>query len=151
MPPDLAAMQLVESLKPILDEADRLGVNVGVELEPGLFLEYVDELRDWIGRLAHPRFGANLDIGHSIVIGETIEHAVSTLAGRIWNMHVEDLPGRKHYHTIPGRGTFDWAELKRVLQRVGYDRFLTVELYTETEHPIEAATESARFLRGVFG
>lgn len=151
MPPDRAAPQLVESLKPILDEADRLDVNVGIELEPGLFLEYVDELRDWIGRLAHPRLGANLDIGHSIVIGETIEHAVTTLAGRVWNMHVEDLPGRKHYHTIPGRGTFDWAGLKRVLQQVRYDRFLTVELYTETEQPVEAATESARFLRGVFG
>lgn len=151
MPPDRAAAQLAESLKPILDEADRLQVNVGVELEPGLFLESVDELRDWIARLNHPRFGANLDIGHSIVLGETIEHAVTTLAGRTWNMHVEDLPGRKHYHTIPGRGTFDWSELRRVLRQVRYDRFLTVELYTETEHPHEAATESARFLRGVFG
>lgn len=79
MPPDKAAVQLVESLKPILDRAEQAKVNVGIELEPGLFLEYVDELRDWISKLNHARFGANLDIGHSIVIGETIEHATKKI------------------------------------------------------------------------
>lgn len=150
MPPDRAATQFAESIRPILDEADRLGVDVGIELEPGLFLEYADELKDWIARLDHPRFGANLDIGHSVVMGETIEHAVSSLAGRIWNLHVEDLPGRKHYHTIPGDGTFDWAELKRCLLQVGYDRTLTVELYTETADPQRAAERSYSFLSEAF-
>lgn len=150
MPPDKAAVQLVESLKPILDRAEQAKVNVGIELEPGLFLEYVDELRDWISKLNHARFGANLDIGHSIVIGETIEHATKTLAGRIWNMHIEDLPGRKHYHMIPGTGTFDWAELKRCLHSIQYERALTVELYTCTQDPHGAARQSYAFLSQVF-
>ena len=63
MPPDKAAKQFAESIKPILDKSDATGVNVGIECEPGLFLEYVSELKDWIDRLGHPRFGANLDIG----------------------------------------------------------------------------------------
>lgn len=146
MPPSQAVKQFTESIGPILDKADSTGVNVGIECEPGLFLEYVAELRDWIDRLNHPRFGANLDIGHSVVIGEDIMHAVRTLAGRIWNMHVEDLPGRKHYHMIPGEGTLDWDGLKAALQKIRYDRFLTVELYTHTENPQEAAEKSYRFL-----
>lgn len=150
MPPDRAAAQFAESIKPVLDQADVLGVNVGIECEPGLFLEYVAELREWINRLGHPRFGANLDIGHSVVIGEPIAEAVQTLAGRIWNLHVEDLPGRKHYHMIPGEGNFDWATLKSSLEKIGYDRFLTVELYTHTERPQEAAERSCRFLQGFF-
>lgn len=150
MPPDKAAAQFIDSMNFVLDEADAVGVNVGVELEPGLFLEYVDELRDWIAGLNHPRFGANLDIGHSVVIGETIEHAVTTLAGRIWNMHVEDLPGRKHYHMIPGEGTFDFPGLKSSLAAIAYDRFLTVELYTHTAEPAEAARKSYAFLSRVF-
>ena len=113
MPPDKAARQFAESIKPILDRADAVGVAVGIECEPGLFLEYVAELREWINRLNHPRFGANLDIGHSQVIGESIPHEVEALRGRIWNMHVEDIPGRKHYHMIPGEGTLDWSSLKR--------------------------------------
>ena len=60
-----AAKQFAESIKPILDRAEQLDIDVGIECEPGLFLEYVAELREWIDRLGHPRFGANLDIGHS--------------------------------------------------------------------------------------
>jgi sugar phosphate isomerase/epimerase len=151
MPPDKAAAQFAESIKPVLDRADALGVDVGIECEPGLFLEYAVELREWIDRLRHPRFGANLDIGHSVVMGESIPDAVETLRGRIWNLHVEDLPGRKHYHMIPGEGTgVDWAALRDALRGVGYDRFLTVELYTHTEHPQEAADKSYEFLSRVF-
>ena len=151
MPPDKAAAQFAESIKPILDRADVLGVDLGIECEPGLFLEYAQELRDWIDHLGHPRFGANLDIGHSVVMGESIPDAVETLRGRIWNLHVEDLPGRKHYHMIPGEGTgVDWAALRDSLRRVGYDRFLTVELYTHTEQPQEAAEKSFAFLSQFF-
>jgi protein FrlC len=151
MPPDKAAAQFAESIKPVLDYAETIGIDVGIECEPGLFLEYVAELREWIDKLKHPRFGANLDIGHSVVIGEQIDQAVATLAGRIWNLHVEDLPGRKHYHMIPGEGTFDWATLKRSLEQAKYDRYLTVELYTHTEKPQEAAEKSFAFLSKTFG
>src|SRR2546430_2125381 len=65
MPPDRAARQFAESILPILDRADALNIDLGIECEPGLYLEYVAELRDWIDRLNHPRLGANLDIGHS--------------------------------------------------------------------------------------
>ena len=151
MPPERAARQFVESIKPVLDRADTMGVDLGIECEPGLFLEYVAELREWINRLNHPRLGANLDIGHSQVIGETIPYEVEMLRGRIWNMHVEDIPGRKHYHMIPGEGTLDWQSLKAALERIGYDRYLTVELYTHTENPQEAAEKSLQYLTAVFG
>src|SRR5687768_9663017 len=87
MPPDRAARQFAESIKPVLDKSDATGVNVGIECEPGLFLEYVAELREWIDRLGHARFGANLDIGHSVVIGESIPDVVRMLGERIWNLH----------------------------------------------------------------
>jgi sugar phosphate isomerase/epimerase len=150
MPPDRAARQFADSIGPILDRADQLGVNVGIECEPGLFLEYVAELRQWIDRLGHPRFGANLDIGHSQVIGESVPDSVKLLAGSIWNMHVEDIPGRKHYHMIPGEGTLDWSLLRTALQDVNYKRFLTVELYTHTSDPQTAAEKSFQFLNKVF-
>ena len=135
MPPDKAAEQFAESIKPILDRADALGVNVGIECEPGLFLEYVAELREWIDRLGHPRFGANLDIGHSV--GDRRRRSPTRsrlLAGRIWNLHVEDLPGRKHYHMIPGEGTLDWAALQR---RPAEDRIRPLP-HRRTLHPHRA-------------
>jgi sugar phosphate isomerase/epimerase len=150
MPPEPAARQFAESIRPILDRADQLNVNVGIECEPGLYLEYVAELREWIDRLAHPRLGANLDIGHSQVIGESIPDVVKLLNNRIWNMHVEDIPGRKHYHMIPGQGTLDWQALKRALEEIRYPNFLTVELYTHWQNPQEAANQSYLFLSRMF-
>jgi sugar phosphate isomerase/epimerase len=150
MPPEPAAKQFAESIRPILDRAEKLDVDVGIECEPGLYLEYVAELREWIDRLGHPRLGANLDVGHSQVIGESIPEAVKLLNDRIWNLHVEDIPGRKHYHLIPGQGTLDWQGLKRALVEVGYQRFLTVELYTHWQNPQEAAEKSYQFLSRIF-
>ncbi len=152
MPPEKAAGQFTESIKPILDRAGALDIKVGIESEPGLYIEYAAELREWIDKLNHPWFGANLDVGHSQVIGESIPDAVKLLAGRIWNLHVEDIPGRKHYHMIPGApgGTLDWTQLRDALRVINYDRFLTVELYTETADPHTAVSKSYEFLSRAF-
>jgi protein FrlC len=149
MTPLKAAGVFEETLGRVLAMADEQGVNVGIECEPGLFLEYVAELREWIDRMGHPRLGANLDIGHCQVIGESIPAAIELLAGRIWNLHVEDIPGRKHYHMIPGEGTMDWQSIKSALRAADYQRYLTVELYTHTEKPQEAAEKSFGFLDGL--
>jgi len=146
MPPAKAAEVFQQSMGIILEHADRVGVNVGIECEPGLYLEYADELRGWIDRLGHPRLGANLDIGHSQVIGESIPHVVALLGDRIWNLHVEDIPGRKHYHLIPGEGTLNWGELKAALKAINYRRYATVELYTQIADPQAAAEKSLAFL-----
>ncbi len=115
MPPEKAARQFAESIKPILDRAEQLDLLVGIECEPGLLIEYADELHDWLGHLNHPCLGANLDIGHSQVLGESIPESLHLLRGRIWNLHLEDIPGRKHYHLIPGQGTLDWQALRCAL------------------------------------
>jgi fructoselysine 3-epimerase len=151
MTPDKAAKQFVEEIRPILDHADSVGVDLGIECEPGLLIEWVAELREWIGRLDHPRFGSNLDIGHSQVMGESITGVVRELGNRIWNLHIEDIPGRKHYHMIPGEGTLDWIGLRDALWSIKYERFATVELYTHTADPHLAARRSFEYLSKVFG
>ncbi len=152
MPPPAAARQFAESIRPILDRADELGIDVGIECEPGLLLEYVAELKEWIERLDHPRFGANLDIGHSQVMGECVPDMVRSLGDRIFDMHVEDIPGRKHYHMIPGSpgGSIDWTGLHDALLAIESRRYLTVELYTYTAEPQDAAEKSYRFLSRYF-
>jgi sugar phosphate isomerase/epimerase len=151
MPPKKAEIQFAGSIQAVLKMADEYGINVGIECEPGLYLEYAQELRDWIDRIGHPRLGANLDIGHCQVIGESIPEAIELLGDRIWNLHVEDIPGRKHYHMIPGEGTVDWHAMKSALKAIGYSRFLTVELYTHTADPQLAARKSHEFLSRIFG
>ena len=151
MPPGPAAKQFEESMRPILERADQLGVNVGIECEPGLYIEYATELRELIDRLGSSRLGANLDVGHSHVLGEDIPESLRLLKDRIWNLHVEDLPGRKHYHMIPGDGNFDWKTLFASRRDIHYQRTVTVELYTQSENPQVAADRSFQFLSPFVG
>jgi sugar phosphate isomerase/epimerase len=150
MPPERAARQLRESLVPVLELAERLQVRVGFECEPGLFVEWATELRQLVDDVGSAMLGANLDIGHSIVMGEDIPATLQLLRGRIWNCHIEDLMGRKHYHLIPGTGTLDWPALKHSLETIEYDRFLTVELYSYPDMPVAAAQQSMAYLKSVF-
>ena len=83
--------------------------------------------------------------------GKTFQQAIRLLKGRIWNLHVEDIPGRKHYHMIPGEGTMNWRGLRLALEGIGYGRTVTVELYTCSEDPDTAARKSLEFLEKVFG
>ncbi len=142
IPPDDAWRVLVENLKTVCERADSVGgIKVGIETEPGLFIETSDELAELIERVDSPLLGANLDLGHAHVGGESAADAVGKLAGRIWNCHIEDLPGTKHYHLIPGRGDYDFAAAREALESAGYDRYATVELYTCSANPQEAARE----------
>lgn len=142
---------LVDSLAHICAAAEALGVRVGVEYEPGLLVERATELAEIIDRVGSPALGANLDIGHSFLDGESPEEAVALLAGRIWNVHVEDIAGRKHYHLVPGDGELPFERYFAALRQAGYDGFLTVELYTFPEAPDEAGRRSLEFLRRCHG
>lgn len=157
VPPARADRLLRENLAAVLETAEQTGVRVGIECEPGLFIERAAELRALIDEMGSPLLGANLDVGHCFVVGEDIAAAVETLAGRIWNIHVEDIPRHgpaglpKHYHLPPGEGAMDFAALREALRAVGYDGFVTVELYTCPDAPREAAERSAAYLRALFG
>jgi sugar phosphate isomerase/epimerase len=137
---------LVESLKHICEAAAKYGVKLGIEYEPGLLVERAVELAEVIERVGSPELGANLDIGHSYLDGESPEAAVALLAGRIWNVHVEDIRNRKHFHLIPGDGDLPFGRYFDALRQVGYDGFLTVELYSFPDQPVEAGRRSLQYL-----
>jgi sugar phosphate isomerase/epimerase len=150
-PPDVANKNLRDGLKAVLDHAGKRNVGVGIESEPGLWIERYEELKALIDEIGSPHLGANLDIGHSWVGFEDLEKAITTLGKSIFNLHVEDIPARKHYHLVPGDGDLDWAAVKRGLEKIKYDRLMTVELYTMTADPETAARRSLAFLKKFFG
>lgn len=151
MSPERCEPVLEEHLGRILERAEVVGIDVGIECEPGLLIETSDELLAWIERMGSPRLGANLDVGHAVVGGEEPVEVIEKLRGRIWNLHLEDIRGRKHYHRIPGEGDIDFAAVAAALERIGYRRWATLELYTHSADPDRAARESLARLGPVFG
>jgi protein FrlC len=147
--PETASNLLRESLEAVLEHAEKVGIRVGIEYEPGLLVERCEELRTLIEVMNSPYLGANLDLGHSHVLGEDPETVVAGLSPRIFHIHVEDIRSRKHHHLIPGLGEIDFTGLFEVLERHAYDGFATVELYTYPHEPEEAARRSFRYLRNL--
>jgi sugar phosphate isomerase/epimerase len=145
--PERSLDLLVESLKPICEAAAKYGIKVGIEYEPGLLVERASELAEVIERVGSPELGANLDIGHSWLDGEVPETAVAVLAGRIWNVHVEDIRRRKHFHLVPGDGDLPFRRYFSALRQAGYDGFLTVELYSFPDQPLEVGRRALDYLR----
>ncbi len=141
-----------EALEALLAEADRRRIGLAVEFEPDFYVGRTGDLLDWIGRMnGHPRLGANLDLGHAEVVGDAPAEAIRRLKGRIHNLHIEDIKGRVHHHLVPGEGDIDFLAIRRALDETGYDRYVTVELYTCAAAPTEAGRRSLEFLRRIFG
>ncbi len=138
---------LKDSISEVLDHAMKRDIRVGIEYEPGLLIECCRELASFLDEMACPFLGANLDLGHSHVLGEDAAETISRLSPAIFHIHLEDIRSRKHYHLIPGTGDMDFEAIFTALRENSYRGFATVELYTYPHRPEEAARESIRYLR----
>jgi protein FrlC len=147
--PDKAIGLLQESLKEIVEHAAKRNVRVGIEYEPGLLVECFEELLSLVEQMDSFYLGANLDLGHSHVLGEDPETVIRGLSNKIFHVHIEDIRARKHYHLIPGLGDMDFESLFKTLKRHSYQGFVTVELYTYPHEPEEAAKTALAYLKGV--
>lgn len=145
-PPDAAIDLFVDSLHRICEAAAKYAVRIGIEYEPGLLIERATELAAILDRVDSPQLGANWDIGHSYLDGESPEEAVAAIGPRIWNVHVEDIRARKHFHLVPGDGDLPFARYIEALSGAGYDGFLTVEVYTYPEQPEAVGRRSLEYL-----
>jgi protein FrlC len=148
-PPRQAWGYFIESLLEVMDYAEKKAINVGIEYEPGLLIENGDELVQAIETIGSKRLGANLDLGHAAVGGEDLHALMRKLGPRIWNIHLEDIYQRKHYHLIPGEGTIDFRAIFDTLQGMQYDGFVTVELYTYIDDDVNAARQSIEYLQSI--
>src|SRR5262249_7654070 len=63
-PPDTGRALLTDSLTELLAHAQRLGIYLSIEYEPGLLIEDACGLLALLQRIDSPWLGANLDMGH---------------------------------------------------------------------------------------
>ncbi len=154
LPPETSTRQALcffqQSLEEILDYAAAKNIRVGIEYEPGHLIDNARKTFSLIKKINHPLLGINLDIGHSAVAGEKPDEIIKKFAGRIWNIHIEDIKNRKHFHLIPGKGHLDFFRIKKSLEEINYRGWLTVELYTYPHQPIRAGRAALKKLETIF-
>ena len=81
--------------------------------------------------------GLNFDIGHFFCVGEDPTELVYRLAYFIGHIHLADIAiYRIHNHLIPGEGAINLRAVLKAISDIGYDGFITVELYPYQHDPI---------------
>lgn len=138
-PPDQAYELLVDSIARILRYAEKRNIRIGIEYEPGLLIENANEAQRVLEAFDCNSFGVNLDIGHAEVLGEPLAETIQRFGKKITNIHLEDIRGHKHYHLIPGEGDIHFKMVLEALQSIGYDRYITFEIYPYADDPDGAA------------
>jgi sugar phosphate isomerase/epimerase len=136
-----AALQLfVESLKPVAEHAEAEGVLLLIEPEPGLLIETADQFLELMQHIDSPAIGLNFDIGHAYCAGDEPAPTIQRLAPYIRHFHLEDIAAtRVHHHLIPGDGAIDFGSTLRAIQGIGYQGWITIELYPYVDDPDHAA------------
>jgi sugar phosphate isomerase/epimerase len=146
-----AALNLfVEHLKPVAEHAEKEGVLLLIEPEPGLLIETADQFEELMRHLDSPAVGLNFDIGHFYCVGDEPAPTVRRLAKYIRHFHLEDIAAtRVHHHLVPGEGAIDFASTLRAVRDIGYDGWITIELYPYVDDPDAAARTALQRVRDI--
>jgi sugar phosphate isomerase/epimerase len=136
-----AALKLfVEMIKPVADHAQKEGVLLLVEPEPGLLIETADQFLEFMQHIDSPAVGMNFDIGHSYCVSDDPATTIPRVAKHIRHFHLEDIAAtRVHHHMVPGEGVIDFAACFRAIRAMNYDGWVTIELYPYIDDPDLAA------------
>ncbi|MGC5020836.1 sugar phosphate isomerase/epimerase family protein [Micromonospora sp. DT47] len=147
--PRIAWDRLVAGCAPVVDAADRAGVPLGFEPEPGMLVE---DIAGW-WRLRHAlgdpeTFGITLDIGHCRCLeSQPVPQCVREVAAHLVNVQIDDMRRGVHEHLEFGAGEIDFPPVLRALADVGYRGLVAVELPRHSHAAPIVAARSLDFLR----
>lgn len=146
-----AALDLfVDMLRPVVEHAEREGVQLLVEPEPGLLIERFDQYLELRVRIDSPYMDLNFDIGHAYCVGEDPAEWIPRMASHTRHYHVEDIAAsRIHHHLVPGTGAIDLEATLRAVRDTGYAGWITVELYPFVDDPDTAGGAARAHLEAI--
>jgi sugar phosphate isomerase/epimerase len=140
----------VEGLKPVAEHAEKEGVLLLVEPEPGLLIEKMDQFLELMQHLDSPAVGLNFDIGHAYCVGDEPAEFILRMAKYIRHIHLEDIAAtRVHQHLVPGEGAIDFPATLRAIRSIGYSGWVTIELYPYIENPDDAARRARQHIQDI--
>jgi len=121
-----------EALWDVVPTARATGVTIAVEPEPGLLIqtgqEYLDFKHKYFSHESTVKM--NCDIGHLFCVGDDPAEVIRKMPQHIAHVHLEDIGANHvHQHLTPGKGVIDFGRIFGALEEIGYDDWVTVELY----------------------
>lgn len=137
----------LDGLGEVIPLAKKLGVRILIEPEPALFMENSTQFLEFIAKTDRPTVGLNFDIGHFHCAGEDAAEQIIHLKDHIGHMHIEDIMNRLHAHLICGLGEINFITVFEAVRKIGYQGFISLELYPYQNEPVEAGRKSLEHLK----
>ncbi len=121
---------LVERIGELVEYAASRGVTIAMEPHIGAIIDTPDKVLELLELVNSPYLKVNFDISHFEIVGLPTEDTVSALADVSVHTHVKDQRGiaPDFEFLIPGEGPFDYVNYLKLMQKQGYDGFITAEV-----------------------
>ena len=135
----------VKRIRTLCRVAESEGVYLAIEPEPpSVFANTRDYLRLY-EEIGSPALGINFDVGHAFLTDEDVLASIDSVSDRIRHCHVENMQRGQHLHLLPSTGDIDLPVVLRKLREVGYDGYMSLDLYNYVyEDVAEAALETLK-------
>jgi L-ribulose-5-phosphate 3-epimerase len=141
--------RLVAGCAQLTDTAERAGVALGFEPEPGMLVQTIADWTTLRAALGAPAsFGLTLDIGHCRCLEPSpVPECVARVSEHLVNVQIEDMRRGVHEHLEFGHGEIDFPPVLRALTEGGYRGLVGVELPRHSHAAPTVAAQSLTFLR----
>jgi inosose dehydratase len=148
---------LAERIGEIVEYSAARGVTIAIEPHVGAIIDTPDKVVELLDLVGSPYLKVNFDISHFDIVGIPTEETVAALAPHSIHTHVKDQRGRvpDFEFLIPGEGAFNYVNYLKLMQKHGYDGFITAEVSfmvqgRDNYDPLAAATLSYETLSRAF-
>lgn len=139
--------RLAAGLQILVRDAERLGVSIGFEPEPGMYIDSMSRFQRLLEWVDSPRLQLTLDLGHLYCQGEVpIADYIARFSSRVVNVHVEDMRAGVHEHLMFGEGEMEFPPIISALGLANYRGGLHVELSRHSHMAPAAAAQAFQFL-----
>jgi sugar phosphate isomerase/epimerase len=145
-----AGRRFADGLERLLPLAERLGVTLAIEPEPGLFIQTSEEYLEFktVFFRDDSNIRMNCDIGHLFCVNEDPAHIIRSMPEEIAHVHLEDIgANRVHQHLAPGKGAIDFRSIFAALREINYSGWVTVELYPYETTAAGVAKQAFEYLK----
>lgn len=109
------------------------------------------EFAEYVDMIDSPYLKACLDIGHTVLTGESVGNMIRTLGrDRLFGLHIHDVDTLRDNHTLPYTQKVDFEEMLDGLAEIGYEGDITFEASVFPKaFPIELKASAWRLMADV--
>jgi len=135
----------VDGFRSAMESAAKRGVTIAFEpLAPAEtnFINTASETVELIKKVDHPNFRLHLDVKAMCSESQPVDEIIRKNAEWMAHFHANDANLRG-----PGFGDVDYAPIAQALKDVGYDGYVSVEVFNYDPDPETIATQSLEYLK----